>query len=330
LAAAEKGRQAAVANAVEGCIRDGRIDLFAEWHQYWRPDDLNDLWAVGPRAAEPGLALLGKSFPEAGADLRARIVVPGRRPHYHDGPQVPLQGRQPIWYIRSERFSGVPNFVAQSFLGAPTFLGSRMGGYHFVLGAVRASKLMYVFLGCDGDVWNGTEVEGFKAGVQTSQCVVVCRGNFTASNVVGRAVVLVDGDVDLTNTDELDNSLIRATGRITPPKNQMAQRNNTKLEEHARDATSPYSFFELSDVGLSFADDEEGLVATGAKAGTPFGDCGLRRADLIVALDDAPAGGSEQFRKLVRRALVRQGDCLLTVARGDTTVDLPVFFPLPK
>lgn len=32
----------------------------------------------------------------------------------------------------------------------------------------------------------------------------------------------------------------------------------------------------------------------------------------------------------VRRALVRQGDCLLTITRGDKTYDLPVFFPLPK
>jgi S1-C subfamily serine protease len=159
---------------------------------------------------------------------------------------------------------------------------------------------------------------------------VVCRGNFTASKWVGQSVVLVDGDVDLSDVDELVDGLIRATGKIIPPKNKLAKLKNMKLEEGVKDATAPYKFFELSDVGLSCADDEEGLVVTGVKAGTPFGDCGLEKGDLIVALDDAPAGRSGAFRKLVRRTLVRQGDGLLTVVRGNKTIDLPVFFPLPK
>jgi S1-C subfamily serine protease len=66
------------------------------------------------------------------------------------------------------------------------------------------------------------------------------------------------------------------------------------------------------------------------KPDTPFGNCGLAKGDLIRAIDDTPAWNAEEFRKLVRRALVRQGDCLITVIRGDKTIDLPVFFPLPK
>jgi S1-C subfamily serine protease len=86
----------------------------------------------------------------------------------------------------------------------------------------------------------------------------------------------------------------------------------------------------LPDVGLSLADDEVGLVVTAVKPGTPFGDCDIRKGDLVRAIDDEPAGDSEEFRRKVRRAMVRQGDCLVTVTRGDKTIDLPVFFPHPK
>ncbi len=81
---------------------------------------------------------------------------------------------------------------------------------------------------------------------------------------------------------------------------------------------------------MSAADGDAGVVVTGVTAGTPFGTCGLAGGDVIRAVDDAPVGGAAAFRRLVRRAAVRQGDCLLTVARGDKTHDVPVFFPTPK
>ena len=73
------------------------------------------------------------------------------------------------------------------------------------------------------------------------------------------------------------------------------------IEAGAKDATAPYKFFELSDVGLSVIDSDEGLLVTAVKAGTPFGDCGLAKGDVIRAIDDAPAGRAAEFRKLVRR-----------------------------
>jgi S1-C subfamily serine protease len=156
---------------------------------------------------------------------------------------------------------------------------------------------------------------------------VVYRGNFIGRNV-GASVLLVDGDIDLSGASELQDSLIRASGEIRLPKGKKP--NNCTIEAHAKDATAPYKFFELADVGLSVAAGKEGVVVTDVKADTPFGNCGLAKGDLIRAIDDTPAGNSEEFRKLVRRALVRQGDCLLTVTRGDKTLDVPVFFPLPK
>jgi predicted metalloprotease with PDZ domain len=157
--------------------------------------------------------------------------------------------------------------------------------------------------------------------------VIVCRGNIVGDGV-SHAVILVDGDIDLTYASGFGNSLIRASGDIHLPPNVKPE--NCTIEAHAKNATAPYKFFEFADVGLSLADDEEGLVVRDVKAETPFGHCGIAKGDLIRAIDDVPAGHSEEFRKKVRRALVRQGDCLITVVRGDKTIDLPVFFPLPK
>jgi S1-C subfamily serine protease len=157
----------------------------------------------------------------------------------------------------------------------------------------------------------------------------VCRGNFTGGSV-GASVLLVDGDIDLTGADVVRNSLIRASGEILAPKARIGQPVNCTIEPHAKNATAPYRFFELTDVGLSVVDDEEGMVVAEVKPGTPFGNCGLAKGDVIQAIDDAPPGHSSEFRKKVRRATVVQGDCLLTVARGAKTLDLAVYFPTPK
>ncbi len=165
-------------------------------------------------------------------------------------------------------------------------------------------------------------------GVTTSMSVVVCRGNFTGSGRISGSMLLVDGNVDLLPTHNMRNSLIRASGEVHLPPNDRPV--NCTIESRVKDATSPYRFFEVRDTGLLVADDEEGLVVTGTKPGTPFGTSGIAKGDLIGALDDVRAGHSESFRKLLRRAVVRQGDCLVTVTRGDKTVDIPVFFPTPK
>jgi type II secretory pathway component PulC len=188
--------------------------------------------------------------------------------------------------------------------------------------------LVKTFVVCDGEFYSGYSGSGFPNWTDTLVSFVACRGNYRGRDVLG-AVLLVDGDVELSEgAEKIQDSLIRTSGEIRIPKNVKPV--NCTIEPHAKNPTAPYKFFELADVGLTVADDEEGLVVRGAKPDTPFGDSGLAKGDVIRAIDDAPAGSCEQFRRAVRRALVRQGDCLVTVARGDKTIDLPVYFPLPK
>jgi hypothetical protein len=332
LAPYEPQRQGGVAKAIDACIRDGCLDLLTELHQYWKPRAEEDLWPVGPRAAKAGQDLLAKSVPkEAWAEFEKTLTRFGNeqipRLVHNDPWPKRFQDRRGLWLIRTDRIPSPPAHIKFASVTGRTWLGSRLGGDYLVIGSIRASELHCAFVACDGDVWYYMTEFGNQRGVDLLVSIVVCRGNFTGASRVRASVLLVDGDIDLSRSEPW-HSVIRASGEIRLDPNVKAE--NCTIEAHAKNATAPYKFFELTDVGLSLADDEEGLVVTAAKADTPFGNCGLAKGDVILAIDDAPAGHSEEFRKAVRRALVRQGDCLLTVARGGKTLDLPVFFPLPK
>jgi hypothetical protein len=333
-------RQRAVPAALDSCLRDGRIDLLTEWHQFWEPSEEDDLWPIGRRAAAPGLELLSKyclaqewtfvQNMQATADERVKtgplFVLNG------PCPQELMNGKG-VWSIRTDRMDLTkypPRDVRFASVGGPARLGAGRSGKYLVLGPVRAGILDTVFVACDNDVSSGMVEFGNWPGfgLDVIRCVIVCRGTFTSCRVRS-SVVLVDGDVKLLPTAELRNSVIRARGEITPPNARNPPVNCT-IEAHAKNPTAPYKFFELTDVGLDWADDEEGLVVRGTAPDSPFGTCGLAKDDVLLTIDGADVGHSEQFRKLVRRAVVRQGDCLLTVRRGTKTLDLPVFFPLPK
>ncbi len=336
LDAADKVQQKAASKAVDTCIRDGRADLFIEWHHFWQPTSKDDLWAVGPRAAKAGVDVFDTAVARDQTNYLVRGITANLAEHaksrYLDGPFAGETGD--LWYVRTDRiehdgmalaFASVAGRVRRAELG---------GGYFFALGRVDVSMLQSAFLICDGSVDGYWPRRGDVQLPEPVNSFVVCRGNFSAGAFVSNSVLLVDGDVDLEQAT-VRNCLIRASGKIRLPKDHKpgakdGKPTNCTIEAHAKNATAPYTFFELSDVGLSLADDEEGLVVTSVKADTPFGNCGLAKGDLIRAIDDVPAGHSEEFRKAVRRALVRQGDCLLTITRGDKNHDLPVFFPLPK
>ena len=329
LAPHEKLRQEAVAGAIDACVRDGRIDLLTEWHQYWKPEAEEDLWAVGPRATKAGFDLYAKSCPKEVWEgfEKAFAWTAKLKADPHDGPcpdSFPLS--KGAWVIRTDRLDGrglAVQAVRFASVGGPARVTGLRGSRYLVLGPVEAARVRIAFVAADG----GISSKNMGPSSITSS-VVVCHGNLVAGHYVVGSVILVDGDVDLTRASDLRNNLIRATGEIRLPKGVTPD--GCTIEAGVKDATAPYKFFALSDVGLSVADGDGALAVTAVKPGTPFGDCGLEKGDVVRAIDDTPAGRSEEFRKAVRRAMVRQGDCLLTVARGDKTIDLPVFFPLPK
>ncbi len=333
LALAEAKRQEVVAKAIDTCVRDRRADLFMEWHQFWRPRDPEDLWPVGARMGKAAVAVNDTIVPPGESNWlehwMAVFAAETKPARYLDGPLVFEHG-DGAWHVRTARFDTPRRAFAFASVDGPISDYYLQGGYFYALGSVYTNFIDGACVICDGPVSGhyGRFPGLRRAAVGVKNGFLACRGDVHAVLEIRNSVLLVDGDIDLTRASVLKNSLIRASGEIRRPKS--CQPINCTIEAHAKNPTAPYKFFELADVGLSLADDEEGLVVTGAKPDTPFGACGLAKGDLIRAIDDVPAGHSETFRKAVRRALVRQGDCLVTVTRGDKTIDLTVFFPLLK
>ncbi len=106
LAPFDTKRQEVVAKVIDACIRDGRIDLFMEWHHYWRPENKDDLWPVGPRAAKAGTNLYALScLPEATKCFEESLKPAQSTNGIYDGPRAEMK-RPPRGngYLRTDRW----------------------------------------------------------------------------------------------------------------------------------------------------------------------------------------------------------------------------------
>ena len=160
LAPHEKRRQEAVAKAIDACVRDGRIDVLTEWHQYWKPRPEEDLWEVGPRATKAGLDLYVKSCSkdgwevlEKGLDLLTKIETAT-----HDGPYperfAPIKRS---WLIRTDRLDGRAHVGEDTRFASgagPARLPQMGGGRFLVLGPVEAGQIGEAFVAADGGIRN--------------------------------------------------------------------------------------------------------------------------------------------------------------------------------
>jgi hypothetical protein len=346
-----KQRQAAAPKAVAAAIKAGQADLFLEWFFFWQPASQDDLWtaaydfgALGvkvqhdllPKGAISKLGAvneLGVKLPQsfmALKEMRAGLIRTQDGPVV--GPRAPL-GEE--WLIRADTLGPNLRSIALAAIRGPISQPYLFNGYLFSLDSI---SLVNNGLGgsvalCDGDFTPPVPGQPRREPRGVSHSLIVCRGNVTGPYFgVGNAVILAGGDVHLEHTHQLRDSAILAGGTVHMPKR--GKITNCRIEGNLKDATAPFKFFELADVGVKVAkpakDGGKGLAVDAVTPDTPFAKAGVLDGDVILAIDDAPVTDPEAFRKQVRRALVVQGDCLLTVSRGGKTLDLPAYFPLPQ
>lgn len=331
----DRKRVAGARAALDVCLRDGAIDSFIEWYHLWQPEKKDELWEVGPRFGRAAVDLFGKHFKRDGTnpleDAMLNLFKPAQNHTFHDGP-LPDDLSGSIVMARGDSIRPVHGAKAFAFacLSGCARYEISMLGYTLALGDCEGLFVQTaVVLSCGTWAYRRDGWGQRQWPVTASDSVLVFREHLRVQTAsLHNVVLLVDGDITIAASANLTNCIIRATGDIHLPKGREVK--NCTIEPRAKNATAPYRFFELTDVGLSVADDEEGMVVRAAKPNTPFGNAGLEPGDLIRGIDGAPAGHSEQFRASVRRALVRQGDALVTVVRGDKQFEVPVFFPLPK
>ncbi len=331
----DRKRVAGARAALDACFRDRSIDTFIEWYHLWQPDKKEELWEVGPRFGHAAVDLFGKHFKRDGTnpleDAMLNLFKPAQKHTFHDGP-LPDDIPGSIVMARGDSIRHVHGAKAFAFacLTGDARHETSVLGYTLTLGdcdSLFAQAAVIFSCGTWPGQWERSGQRQWP--MNASDSVLIFRDHFRVQVAhLHNVILLVDGDITVDSVAQLRNCIIRATGDIHLPKGREVK--NCTIEPRAKNATAPYRFFELSDVGLSVADDEEGMVVRTTKPNTPFGNAGLERGDLIRGIDGAPAGHSGQFRAAVRRALVRQGDALVTVVRGDKQFDVPVFFPLPK
>jgi hypothetical protein len=333
LATHARKRQEIAKQAVDSCIRNGQADLFVEWHHFWQPESKNELWTVGPRAGHAGLQEFAKRYPPGKlTPLEAAIgemyAFPPENFRAIDGSFAGQAGEGPF-QIRTDRLDSSSERIVFASVAGPIMKTWYQPGYYFALGEVSAKTIGYVCLVADGGLIGVSEADNVVRGPHHISGFIACRGHAVIPRAeVINAVLLVDGDIDLSQSGWIENSTIRASGeiRLKPGYKPV----NCTIASRVKNPTDPYRFFSLADVGVSLVDDEEGLVVESVIADTPFGNCGLAKGDIICAIDDIRAEHSAIFRKQVRKAMVVHGDCLLTVARGNRTLDFSVYFSVPK
>lgn len=316
------------------------VDVFVEWYLVWRPDRQEDLWQPGFDLGQRGVAAVSQHLPkDVTSKLRASLprnlkdleTLRSDPVRMHDGPEVKFGSG--CWLIRTETLLSPPSALVMGVVRGP-FLreGVGMGSIIYSLNQVNLTVATFnSVLIAHGDA-RPSQKSGYDHFGTLVDSLLVTRGDVAGPSIsLASSVILAGGDVTVGRACSLKNSTIIAGGKVTMPKPERVE--NCIIKENVKNPTAPFTFFELADVGLSVgtpAKDAKGLPVAEVKADTPFGKAGVQKGDTILTIDDAPPGDAEAFRVKLRRAIVVQGDTLLTVSRGGKSLDLPVYFPLPK
>src|SRR5262249_51926770 len=167
LAGHARKRQEVAKQAIEACIRDGRVDLFVEWHHSWQPENKDDLWPVGPRMARAGQDEYPNWCPPNEVKLFERMLDPAKagfkvKPASYDGPeaQVPRRGwANTIASFRTDRWWYPPSVEYVTFASVTGHAWLRLGRSQpsrlFALGSVQAEYRG--FAGAGGVLWGDGE-----------------------------------------------------------------------------------------------------------------------------------------------------------------------------
>jgi hypothetical protein len=215
--------------------------------------------------------------------------------------------------------------------------GTQLGGMLFVNGGVSVVNGPPRLLGlprdrtlkgvvvCDGDIDFPVPAPGIVLNLdEIAGAVLVCNGSVKCPKTVGASVILAAGNVYFPEGAGINRVKVVAGGKIHLPKKYELQ--DSKLIENVPDPTAPFKFFDLSRVGLEVKAADGGVRVAKAEDKKPFAAAGVRKGDVVAAVDGKKVESVAGFRKQIRTAFV-QGDCTLTVRRGAETKEIAVRFP---
>lgn len=346
LAEHAKRRQALASKALDATIKSAQADVFMEWFFFWQPGNKDDLWEAGFRFGAVGLKAHADHIPDGYkgrlGDRAIKSLNQLRTPptlekfQTSDGPWRRPDGTfdsTGVWMIRTDV---LPAPGMELILGAvrdECWWGDLSRSYLYLLDQVSLPHyLRYSVVVCDGG-FGAVRADQRLPLLQAIDSIIVSRRDIRGvGGRLARGVVVVAGGDVFLEDGTFEHCVILAGGKVHRPGRGVFK--NCRIESDVKDATAPFKFFELADVGLAVAKPADkagkGVAVESVRENTPFGSAGVAKGDTILAIDGDVVTTPEEFRKQVRKAMVVHGDCLLSVSRGGKTLELPVYFPLPQ
>jgi hypothetical protein len=299
---------------------DGRLDVLAEALVACPDRDAPTIVGlIDPVQRRINERLLG---PNAHRDGFAPFRLFGRHGRTLAGDELDLRDTALQWdVVRADRCVVSRNPKTGSLVAARSGLADDADGLFsnwegsvlLVNAPVRVRGLRYVLLVCDGDVEIGP-IDG-----SVSDAVVLANGAVRVTSGITslRSVaVWAAGDITLANGPaeyrKPNADRYFAGGRVRgDPRVDLAGR-------VTEGASCPFGvrFLDPAEFGLALAAQNGGVQVMGVEPWSPFARYGVEDGDIITAVDDAEPRTLPEFRRALRRGVIRES-VVLTVRRGN-------------
>lgn len=168
-----------------------------------------------------------------------------------------------------------------------------------VNGPVRCGRLNESLVVCDGDAE--------LSGVQFYRSLVLANGSVTLlrTGSTSQSTVWAAGDVVLKDSDRIDRlspGTFLAGGNVKLPKGV----NAGEAARGGKPCPFGVRFVDPAEFGLGLVPQDGGVRLNAVEPWSPFAKCDVRAGDIITAVDGRPTTSATEFRRALRRGIVRE------------------------
>jgi len=193
----------------------------------------------------------------------------------------------------------------------------------FTLGDVKVNRGMKNLIVTDGNVDMRSSNDDVIAAHGKTSIVIDLRSRRIRGQPIGRRAIPSD-----RRNEESEYDLLYRPGepprRIFVPPLEGIDGPDGLADESPTRRSAMIRFFEVADIGIGLADDDEPRV-TSMEANSPLAKAGLKLGDVIVAIDGTNVDNASAARRNLRRSFVRCG-AEVSVNRDGKPVSLDVTF----
>jgi hypothetical protein len=163
---------------------------------------------------------------------------------------------------------------------------------------------------------------------------VICVNDDTKLSHFNQCLVVVNGDLDVGNGGAAVDSVIICSGSVTgclyrAERSIVIALGTITLEEGSgqyKDCTflpgqkalgQPFQFFSSSDVGLELDEKENALTVRAIRPGSPSAAAGIKKGDVLLAIDGESIPTAQKLNRLLCRASVTTGEAVIKLRRDN-------------